>query len=420
MKRISIVSLFALSALAWNVSPSLACNTVDHGTCSKPLPSFDRIQTAQGEAIQAQSTFSTEALRQASGGSLAALWRQNRQELLKPQPSFPKVSPPLQFVLPKHDPNSSSQGMVSKAYQGGSARGNISFPGGGISFNIGPRNASLRVRLPNGKGPPPEFMALFAAILQLGLSQHSMNSAGMGLPSGSGLSQGRRIPCYPRSQIPLMRSPQAQQTPVFRPQGSAPQDVAPIFGVGKPGANLTPQGSGSPGWLGASQPNKATPTGPMSQPSDNDPAPASATNLTHGWVSHHPTSGFPKITRGFGRKFHPIHKRWKTHSGIDISKRRGSGPKAYATGPATVEFVGRKGGYGNTVILKHANGYRTLYAHLSRRGNVRRNTSIPGGTVLGNIGMTGTATGPHLHFEVSKNGKKTNPKPFFPKYPYAN
>jgi murein DD-endopeptidase MepM/ murein hydrolase activator NlpD len=81
-----------------------------------------------------------------------------------------------------------------------------------------------------------------------------------------------------------------------------------------------------------------------------------------------------------------------------------------ATGDATVKFAGRKGGYGNLVILRHNNGYETYYAHLSAFApGIRPGRAVGQGQVIAYVGSTGASTGPHLHYEVRIAGKPHNP-----------
>ena len=106
-----------------------------------------------------------------------------------------------------------------------------------------------------------------------------------------------------------------------------------------------------------------------------------------------------KITSHFG-------KRWgRQHHGIDIKGYRGKRFTAAAAGRVT--FVGRQRGYGKTIIVQH-NGFETLYAHCTKI-LVNRGDWISQGDVIGTVGSTGRATGPHLHFEIRKGGKAFNP-----------
>ncbi len=80
-----------------------------------------------------------------------------------------------------------------------------------------------------------------------------------------------------------------------------------------------------------------------------------------------------------------------------------------AAGDARVQFAGTQRGYGNVVILDHGRGYTTLYGHMSRFGKVRKGQQVAQGTVIGYVGSTGLATGPHLHYEFRVNGVHRNP-----------
>ena len=95
------------------------------------------------------------------------------------------------------------------------------------------------------------------------------------------------------------------------------------------------------------------------------------------------------------------------HKGVDYGA--GTGTPIMAAGDARVQFVGWKGGYGRAVILDHGRGYTTLYGHMSRFGKIKPGQRMPQGTVIGYVGMTGLATGPHLHYEFRINGVHRNP-----------
>lgn len=128
--------------------------------------------------------------------------------------------------------------------------------------------------------------------------------------------------------------------------------------------------------------------------------------------SHIPL-GYPyygTITSTFGHRENPFGGRAvETHSGMDIRAPMGAPVKAMAKG--TVSFAGRKGGYGNCIIIRHLGSYETLYGHLSQI-LVTPGQQIDIGQVIGKVGSTGRSTGPHLHYEVHKNGQRINPKSF--------
>ena len=113
-----------------------------------------------------------------------------------------------------------------------------------------------------------------------------------------------------------------------------------------------------------------------------------------------------RLTSPFGLRRHPIFKVVSFHSGVDLAAPYGTAIMASDTG--RVIFNGWYGGYGKVVIVDHGMNYSTLYAHLSRTSASRGQTIIKGQTV-GYEGQTGYSTGPHLHFEVRKNGRPENP-----------
>ncbi len=123
--------------------------------------------------------------------------------------------------------------------------------------------------------------------------------------------------------------------------------------------------------------------------------------------------GYPypgAITSTFGHRENPFSGEGvETHKGVDIRGAWGSPVKAMAKGE--VEFAGLRGGFGNCIMLKHGNGFETLYGHLSKI-LVSVGQKIEIGQQIGNIGSTGRSTGPHLHYEVHKNGEKIDPKNF--------
>lgn len=116
---------------------------------------------------------------------------------------------------------------------------------------------------------------------------------------------------------------------------------------------------------------------------------------------------YARISSGFGMRRHPVLGRMRGHMGIDYAA--GTGTPIMAAGDARVQFVGRKGGYGNAVILDHGGGRTTLYGHMSRFAKLRPGQRVAQGTVIGYVGSTGLATGPHLHYEFRLNGVHRNP-----------
>ena len=118
---------------------------------------------------------------------------------------------------------------------------------------------------------------------------------------------------------------------------------------------------------------------------------------------------FSRVTSNFSSsRLHPVLGYARAHTGVDFGAPTGTRVKA--TGDATVEFAGRKGGYGNLVILRHQNGYETYYGHLSAFApGIRSGRAVSQGDVIAYVGATGVATGPHLHYEVRIAGKPYNP-----------
>jgi murein DD-endopeptidase MepM/ murein hydrolase activator NlpD len=117
---------------------------------------------------------------------------------------------------------------------------------------------------------------------------------------------------------------------------------------------------------------------------------------------------FSRVSSGFSRRFHPILKQWRQHKGVDFAARTGTPVKATADGH--VSFVGTKTGYGKIIVVEHSNGYSTAYAHLSRfsRG-LSKAARVDQGEIIGYVGQTGWATGPHLHYEVRINDRAYDP-----------
>ncbi len=118
---------------------------------------------------------------------------------------------------------------------------------------------------------------------------------------------------------------------------------------------------------------------------------------------------FSRVTSGFSMaRFHPVLQKWRAHKGVDYGAPVGTQVKA--TGDAIVDFVGNQNGYGKVVILKHSGPYTTLYGHLSKFSpGLRKGSRISQGDVIGNVGQTGLASGPHLHYEFRIDGVFKNP-----------
>jgi murein DD-endopeptidase MepM/ murein hydrolase activator NlpD len=112
------------------------------------------------------------------------------------------------------------------------------------------------------------------------------------------------------------------------------------------------------------------------------------------------------IVSGFGSRFHPILRRTRLHTGVDFAA--GSGTPIAAAAGGVVVFSGVLRGYGNVIVVDHGGGVSTLYAHCSER-LVGEGAPVGRGQIIARVGATGLATGPHLHFEVRRNGEPVNP-----------
>lgn len=115
-----------------------------------------------------------------------------------------------------------------------------------------------------------------------------------------------------------------------------------------------------------------------------------------------------RISSRFGRRFHPILKTYRNHDGVDYAAP--SGTKVYASGDGVVKMAKWYGGYGNFVSIRHNSEYTTGYGHLkSFAKGIRPGVRVKQGQVIAYVGNTGRSTGPHLHFEVIRNGRKVDP-----------
>jgi murein DD-endopeptidase MepM/ murein hydrolase activator NlpD len=117
---------------------------------------------------------------------------------------------------------------------------------------------------------------------------------------------------------------------------------------------------------------------------------------------------FKRISSEFGTRYHPILRRWRDHDGIDYAASSGS--PVMSVGDGVVVRAGNAGGYGRLVEIRHGDGLITRYAHLRGFGSgVRAGARVTQGQVIGYVGKTGLATGPHLHFEFRVNGVARDP-----------
>ena len=118
---------------------------------------------------------------------------------------------------------------------------------------------------------------------------------------------------------------------------------------------------------------------------------------------------FRRITSVFGVRKHPIFGEWRNHTGTDYAAAEGTPVRAIGDG--VVIFAGRKGGYGNMIDVRHRNGMVSRYGHMRNFATgIRPGTRVSMGSTIGYVGMTGWATGPHLHFEIRVDGVAKNPR----------
>ncbi|SFC56837.1 M23 family metallopeptidase [Collimonas sp. OK412] len=117
---------------------------------------------------------------------------------------------------------------------------------------------------------------------------------------------------------------------------------------------------------------------------------------------------FTRISSGFSMRVHPILGKWKKHTGVDFAAAAGT--PIHATADGVIDFAGVESGYGNVVIIKHDSKYSTVYAHMSRFAPTsRKGGKVSQGDVIGYVGMTGWATGPHLHYEFRVANEPRDP-----------
>src|SRR5690606_19206536 len=117
---------------------------------------------------------------------------------------------------------------------------------------------------------------------------------------------------------------------------------------------------------------------------------------------------YTRISSRFGMRMHPIHKHWSGHKGVDYAAP--SGTPIHATADGTVQFIGWQNGYGRVIILKNSGKYSTVYAHQSRFAKgLKKGDRVQQGQLIGYVGSTGWATGPHLHYEFRINNRPVDP-----------
>ncbi|MDH5721808.1 MAG: peptidoglycan DD-metalloendopeptidase family protein [Alphaproteobacteria bacterium] len=115
-----------------------------------------------------------------------------------------------------------------------------------------------------------------------------------------------------------------------------------------------------------------------------------------------------RVSSGFGMRRHPVLGYNKMHKGMDFAAS--SGTPIYAAGDGVIEYIGRNGGYGNYIRIRHNGSMKTAYAHMKGfKKNLSKGSRVTQGEIIGYVGTTGRSTGPHLHYEVLKDGRQVNP-----------
>lgn len=120
------------------------------------------------------------------------------------------------------------------------------------------------------------------------------------------------------------------------------------------------------------------------------------------------SSQLVKVSAGFGMRTHPLTKAAKMHTGIDYVAKLGTPVMATADGKV-IKIEHKSTGYGNNLIIKHANGFKTRYSQL-KDIKVTLGQKVSQKDIVGTVGSSGTSTGPHLHYEIELNGTKVNPE----------
>jgi len=116
-----------------------------------------------------------------------------------------------------------------------------------------------------------------------------------------------------------------------------------------------------------------------------------------------------RVTSGYGKRYHPVLEKQKMHRGVDYGAPTGTPVRSVADG--TIQYADWKGANGQLVVISHANGYKTLYAHLSDIADgIHPGAKVSKKTIIGEVGSTGRSTGPHLHYGMTRNGRYINPR----------
>ncbi len=145
---------------------------------------------------------------------------------------------------------------------------------------------------------------------------------------------------------------------------------------------------------------------PAQAPAATEPPPTAAATVTQTAAKESVTPVLGVLTSGFGPRTHPIDGQWKEHDGVDIDAKEGTPILAYEAGQ--IEYVGESPSYGLYLQIRHDDGFASFYAHCSSI-SVKQGQWVAVGQEVAKVGQTGNVTGPHLHFELKKDGQRVDP-----------
>jgi peptidoglycan hydrolase FlgJ len=218
-------------------------------------------------------------------------------------------------------------------------------------------------------------------------------------PKATGTTAAKTAMPAPACVVQPLGEPLASEQPV---EQNTPVQQATAQPIALGGSDLVqrerPAASGKP-----ATPHLA-PTAVSAPAAANRARNATAAAAPSAVALHLPLRG--RVSSGFGVRHDPMHGRVRRHAGVDIAAPHGTPIAAAAAGK--VVFAGRRGGYGNLVEIEHADGQRTRYAHAARL-LVKVGDEVKPGQPIATVGSTGRSTGPHLHFEVKKDGARVDP-----------
>ena len=215
--------------------------------------------------------------------------------------------------------------------------------------------------------------------------------------------QTHKAPKITKPPQPIVVSVTANKTPA-KQKANGPVKAPPTHKIATPTKTPTPP-KATPAKLTKALATKKTPA-PKAAAASKKESVAKASDFELKAPLHK-----ARVSSPFGFRHHPVLHKRKLHKGMDFAAKKGTPIKAAADG--VVVLAQHAGGYGKYILIKHADGYSTGYAHLSRyHKGIKAGTKVTKGMLIGYVGNTGRSTGAHLHFELIKNGRHINPKNF--------